>query len=306
MRELMSMFKRGCAVLLLISASACGGNSTPTSPSSSTSTPATPTRIIGLSGNLAFGNVTVGQSATTTLTITNSGNSTLTVSGMTITSGLETVFSPSWTSGTIAAGGSQQVINQYTPTVAQSYSGTVTVNGDQTSGTNTIAISGTASAPTPTPAPTPAPPPSSTRIESVIDGTFEGWTGETVFALANGQYWQQTSYSYVYHYAYRPKVVITWNGSVYVLSVEGLQQTINVQPLQSVIRSNIDGTFEGWTGDTVFPLTNGQVWQQSSYAYTYHYAYRPEVLIYSATGSSSSYKMQVEGVSSVIAVRRIR
>ena len=141
------MFKRGCIVLLLISAWACAGKGTPTSPSSSTSTPGTPTRIVGLSGNLAFGNVTVGQTATATLTITNSGNSTLTVSGLSITSGLETVFFPSWTTGTIAAGASQQVIIGFAPTAAQSYSGTVTVTSDQTSGTNTIAISGAALSP---------------------------------------------------------------------------------------------------------------------------------------------------------------
>ncbi|MDR0881742.1 MAG: hypothetical protein LBP55_04270, partial [Candidatus Adiutrix sp.] len=34
------------------------------------------------------------------------------------------------------------------------------------------------------------------------------------------------------------------------------------------IESQIDGTFEGWSGETVFKLTNGQIWQQSSYAYT--------------------------------------
>jgi hypothetical protein len=36
---------------------------------------------------------------------------------------------------------------QFAPTAAQTYSGTLTVNGDQTSGTNTIAISGTGIAP---------------------------------------------------------------------------------------------------------------------------------------------------------------
>jgi hypothetical protein len=121
---------------------ACGGNSSP-SPTMPSTTTTVPTRIIGLSGNLASGNVTVGQSATTTLTVTNGGNSTLTVSGMTITSGLETVFTTSWASGAIPAGGSQHVSTRFAPTVAQSYGGTVTVNGDQTSGTNTIAISGT-------------------------------------------------------------------------------------------------------------------------------------------------------------------
>ena len=38
-----------------------------------------------------------------------------------------------------------------------------------------------------------------------------------------------------------------------------------------VIESQIEGTFNGWTGETVFKLTNGQIWQQASYAYTYHY-----------------------------------
>ena len=47
-----------------------------------------------------------------------------------------------------------------------------------------------------------------------------------------------------------------------------------------VIESQIDGEFEGWEGDTMFKLVNGQIWQQSSYAYTYSYAYMPDVMIY--------------------------
>ena len=70
-----------------------------------------------------------------------------------------------------------------------------------------------------------------------------------------------------------------------------------------VIESQIDGTFEGWSGDTIFKLTNGQIWQQSSYAYTYHYAYRPEVTIFPSGGGC---KMKVEGVSSSIPVKRLK
>lgn len=69
------------------------------------------------------------------------------------------------------------------------------------------------------------------------------------------------------------------------------------------IESQIDGTFEGWSGETVFKLTNEQIWQQSSYAYTYHYAYRPEVLIYSDGGGC---KMKVDGVSDSISVKRLK
>lgn len=70
-----------------------------------------------------------------------------------------------------------------------------------------------------------------------------------------------------------------------------------------VIESRISGEFTGWDGETIFRLMNGQTWQQSSYAYTYHYAYMPKVTIYRV---GAQYKMNVEGVSSSIYVKRIR
>jgi len=102
----------------------------------------TPTRIIGLSGNLAFGGVIVGSSSQRILTINNTGNSTMTVSSISYPSG----FSGDW-SGAIAAGGSQPVTVTFSPTSAISYGGTVTVNSDMTSGTNTINASGTGHVP---------------------------------------------------------------------------------------------------------------------------------------------------------------
>lgn len=71
----------------------------------------------------------------------------------------------------------------------------------------------------------------------------------------------------------------------------------------TIIESYIDGTFEGWDGDTLFKLRNGQIWEQASYSYIYHYAYSPEVLIYSTSGG---YKMVVDGVSETIYVRRLK
>ena len=56
-------------------------------------------------------------------------------------------------------------------------------------------------------------------------------------------------------------------------------------------------------GETLFKLSNGQIWEQSSYDYTYHYAYHPEVLIYKTSGG---YKMKVDGVNETIYVRRIK
>lgn len=71
----------------------------------------------------------------------------------------------------------------------------------------------------------------------------------------------------------------------------------------AVIETQIEGEFEGWSGDTIFKLANGQIWQQSSYAYTYHYAYRPKVLIYK---TGAVYQMKVDGVGDAIQVKRLK
>ena len=66
-------------------------------------------------------------------------------------------------------------------------------------------------------------------IESRIDGEFQGWDGETIFKLLNGQIWQQSSYQYHYHYAYSPKVTIYRTDGGYKMKVDGVDQTIYVK-----------------------------------------------------------------------------
>jgi hypothetical protein len=105
----------------------------------------TVTRIIGVSGLLAFGNVVTGQTATSALTITNSGSVLLTVTNITYPAG----FSGAW-SGTVEAGRAAHVTVTFRPTAVQSYGGTVTVNSDKTAGVNTIGVTG-AGVPAPKP-----------------------------------------------------------------------------------------------------------------------------------------------------------
>ena len=94
-------------------------------------------RIIRLGGDLAFGDVTVGQNPQRTLTIYSDGNEALSVSSISYPSG----FSGSW-SGSIAAGSSRNGTVTFAPTSATSYGGTITVNSNKTSGTNTHSCSG--------------------------------------------------------------------------------------------------------------------------------------------------------------------
>jgi hypothetical protein len=71
-----------------------------------------------------------------------------------------------------------------------------------------------------------------TVIESVVDGETEGFEGETIFKLANGQIWQQAEYYYNYHYAYGPKVLIISDGTAYKMRLDGIDRTVKVKRLK--------------------------------------------------------------------------
>jgi hypothetical protein len=126
----MRLLRTSAGLVALALLTACNDDA-PTAP--------TPTSAITLSGNLNFGSITVGTTSTATLTIGNTGTGELTVTSVTYPAG----FSGSFVSGTIPANGSQAVTVTFAPTAAQSYTGNVTVTGNQASGTNTVAVSGT-------------------------------------------------------------------------------------------------------------------------------------------------------------------
>lgn len=123
-----------CAAGLI--AISCGGSSSATAPTAVT-------KVIAVSGNLAFGTVNLGDSATRSFTISNSGTGPLTftaitASGTTGSSGL--AASP--TNGVVQPSGSITVTVQFTPTVAQDYSAVLAITSDSTSGNNSISVSG--------------------------------------------------------------------------------------------------------------------------------------------------------------------
>jgi hypothetical protein len=94
----------------------------------------------------------------------------------------------------------------------------------------------------------------------------------------------------------------SWLNSYLMRVVTRLSQPTE-NKTSSVIESQIDGEFHGWDGETIFKLTNGQIWQQSEYAYEYEYEYRPDVTIYK---TASGYKMQVKGMDETVMVKRIK
>jgi hypothetical protein len=139
---------------------------------------------------------------------------------------------------------------------------------------------------------------------------FMGNHGE-IFRLADGSIWE-VQYEYEYLYEYSPSVVVCPSRGK--LLVDG--KTLDVRQVSSrssaalggassgaFIESKIDGEFSGWDGDTMFKLTNGQIWQQSSYAYKYSYKFMPSVIIFR---TNSGYEMQVDGVEGRVRVTRLK
>jgi hypothetical protein len=121
--------------LLTVNCNRTSGNNTLAISGVGTNPPVS--RIISVTGPLNFPDVIVGSSTQLNLTLMNSGNSPLSVSGITYPAGFSGDFV-----GFIAAGGTQNVTVTFAPVNAVSYGGTVTVGSDATSGVNTSSVTG--------------------------------------------------------------------------------------------------------------------------------------------------------------------
>lgn len=69
------------------------------------------------------------------------------------------------------------------------------------------------------------------------------------------------------------------------------------------LESSISGSFNGWKGETVFKLANGQVWEQSAYGYGIGIGFNPKVVVFPVAGGC---KMRVEGFADSVPVRRLK
>jgi len=132
-------------------------------------------RLIALSGDLSFGNVTVNVPSQLDFAISNTGTLDLTVSGIAYPSG----FSGNW-SGTILPGDSQSVTAFFTPTAVQSYGGNLSVASNATGGSGLLSLIGTGRAAGVT-----------GSMVSVQGGTLpqsSGLSGQTVATFQIGKY----------------------------------------------------------------------------------------------------------------------
>jgi hypothetical protein len=158
-----------------------------------TNDPATPTAQLAVQGlgvaaaapqlavspaSLDFGTVTVGQSATRTLTISNGGAAPLSAT-LTLGPGSSAGFSFTPATATVAAGGSQAVTVTYAPAAAGAASGSIVIaSNDPANPSVSVGLTATASAVT---APAIALDPTSIDFGQVIVGQ----TGQRTVAIRN-------------------------------------------------------------------------------------------------------------------------
>ena len=102
--------------------------------------------VLELAKQTPFEKVTVGEKATGTLILRNTGNAPLTIAGLTMPEGFAANFS-----GTIPPANEQKVPLVFSPLEPKTYSGLASVNLTTGQGTTSLEISGTASAPPPAP-----------------------------------------------------------------------------------------------------------------------------------------------------------
>lgn len=66
--------------------------------------------------------------------------------------------------------------------------------------------------------------------EGQLKGSFKGYKDrETIFEFYGGRKWKQAEFKYHYHYAYMPRAKIIQEGGLYMLHVEGMNDSVEVR-----------------------------------------------------------------------------
>ena len=141
-----------------------------------TVTEPTPAAISLSPTSLSFGNVNVGSSGPQTLTVSNTGGSTLNVTGITVSGTDAAEFSASPTSFNVNAGGNQDVTVTFSPTSTGSKSASLSIAHNASGSPSAVTLSGTGVG---------VPKISLSEASLVMDSTDVGSTSQKTFTVGN-------------------------------------------------------------------------------------------------------------------------
>ena len=133
---------------------------------------------------------------------------------------------------------------------------------------------------------------------------FMGNSGE-VFLLDDSSVWE-VMHEYEYLYEYYPVITACPDSNFIVIG----EKRLSAMPIAggngataNVIETNVDGDWNGWSGDTIVRLMNGQVWEQVGLALSLSLGLGNDVLIYERSGM---HYMMVDGEDEAVMVRRLK
>ncbi|MEI8206958.1 MAG: hypothetical protein WCG03_08785 [Kiritimatiellales bacterium] len=104
-------------------------------------------------------------------------------------------------------------------------------------------------------------------VSSRVAGNFYGWSGDTIFKLINGQFWQQSAAGSktVSPALSRPYITITnYLGYQRRMTVTNVTGYVAVVPL-AVTESAVTNTFTGLRYQNTYLLADGTIWKQTSF-----------------------------------------
>ncbi len=139
---------------------------------------------------------------------------------------------------------------------------------------------------------------------STLKEWFYRWKGkDSIYELANGQFWQQTSREIYGNYGlYQPDANITKSGSDYRMTLEDVSGSITVQLLKNVIESRVRKRFGGYEPSRIIELSNGQFWRQTSSEISSRNDSLQDALLWR---NGSTYHMKVEGEEEIVSVEQM-
>ena len=129
---------------------------------------------------------------------------------------------------------------------------------------------------------------------------FMGNNGE-LFILQDRSIWE-VKYEYEYMYEYNPSVVVCPSRGSLIIDDTSLNIANISRAGTEIMFSNVSGSWEGWSGDTIVRLVNGEIWEQVGLGLSLSLGLGNEVFVYQKNGM---YYMAVEDEDEAVAVSRL-
>ncbi len=81
-----------------------------------------------------------------------------------------------------------------------------------------------------------------------------------------------------------------------------MRDAIEIDAVELITESELEGYCRGWEGDTAFSLANGEVWQQSAWRSRSVHLCCPEIRVWRI---GSRYFLEVAGTREILPVQRM-